>query len=166
MSEESVDDSLSSRGLENLQVWRKSMTFAVRLCREYLPSLPGEERYALSDQLRRAVQSIPANIAEGYGRYHYQDNIRFCYIARGSLEEVRSHLRYAIEMGYGPKDRIDDLFEKLEEIRRMSNGYIAYLKSSKPGATIIPQEFREEPSGYHVLEPSTTPWWDIDETAA
>jgi len=46
------------------------------------------------------VQSIPANIAEGYGRYYYQDNVRFCYIARGSLEETLSHLVLAHELNY------------------------------------------------------------------
>ncbi len=54
--------------------------------------LPPEEKWAMTQQIRRCTQSIPANIAEGYGRYYYQDNVRFCYNARGSLAETLSHL--------------------------------------------------------------------------
>ncbi len=50
--------------------------------------------------LRRSVQSIPANIAEGYGRFYYQESIRFCYIARGSLEETFNHITLAQQLHY------------------------------------------------------------------
>lgn len=76
------------KGLETLQVWQRAMAFAVKVYRQVLPSLPSQEKWSLVDQLRRSVQSIPANIAEGYGRFYYQESIRFCYIARGSLEET------------------------------------------------------------------------------
>jgi len=94
---------MSSQGLETLTVWNKALAFAIWICRQVLPVLPLDEKYALAAQLRRAVQSIPANIAEGYGRFYYQDDIRFCYIARGSLEETRSHLAFAYEMAYLPE---------------------------------------------------------------
>ena len=71
------------KGLETLQVWQKEMAFAVNVCRQILPKLPTQEKWSLTDQLRRSVQSIPTNIAEGYGRYYYQESIRYCYIARG-----------------------------------------------------------------------------------
>jgi len=73
-----------------LEAWQKAQKLALLVCREVIPLLPAEEKYALAQQLRRAVQSAPANIAEGHGRYHYQDAIRFCYIARGSLQEALS----------------------------------------------------------------------------
>jgi len=66
------------RGLETLQVWQRAMAFAVKVCRQVLPSLPSQEKWSLVNQLRRSVQSIPANIAEGYGRFYYQESIRFC----------------------------------------------------------------------------------------
>ena len=53
-----------------------------------------------TQQLRRSSQSIPANIAEGHGRFYFQDNVRFCYIARGSLEETLSHIVYAYKVDY------------------------------------------------------------------
>ena len=65
----------------------------------------------------------------------YQDSIRFCYIARGSLEESFSHLKLAQNLGYLQNDAFDQLFEDVQELRRMINGYISYLKRSKRGAT-------------------------------
>ena len=72
------------KGLETLLIWQRSLEFAKLVCKEVLPQLPSQENWALANQLRRAVQSIPANIAEGYGRYYFQESVRFCYIARGS----------------------------------------------------------------------------------
>ena len=82
---------MNRKGLESLKVWQKARALAVLVCKELLRMVPIEEKFALSQQLRRAVQSVPANIAEAHGRYHYQDAIRFCYIARGSLDETLSH---------------------------------------------------------------------------
>ena len=86
-------------GLQTLEAWRKSREFAMEIYKQIIPCLPTEEKYNLASQLRRAATSIPANIAEGYGRYYYQSNIQFCYIARGSLEEAKSHLILARDLG-------------------------------------------------------------------
>lgn len=77
---------MSVKSLETLNTWVKAKEFALRVYREILPLLPAEEKWSMAQQIRRSTNSVPANIAEGYGRFHYQDNIRFCYIARGSLE--------------------------------------------------------------------------------
>lgn len=103
---------MSVKGLERLEAWSKSKDFALRLYREVLPLLPQEEKWSLNQQLRRSANSIPANIAEGYGRFYYQDNIRFCYNARGSLEESLSHLVMALEMNYIPRVLFDSLEPK------------------------------------------------------
>ncbi len=79
------------RGFEDLecyQLGRKVFREAYRVA----GLLPAEEKYNLADQLRRAAASIVLNIAEGYGRYHYLDSLRFYYIARGSITEVLSGL--------------------------------------------------------------------------
>lgn len=123
------------KGLETLQVWQRSLAFAVEVCRNILPLLPIQEKFSLSDQLRRSAQSIPANIAEGYGRFYYQESIRFCYIARGSLEETFSHLKLAHNLGYLSNDIYNSLNNEMQELRRMINGYITFLKNSKRGAT-------------------------------
>ena len=74
-----------------------------------------------------------ANIAEGYGRYYYQDNVRLCYIARGSLDETINHLITALDLDYIPRDLYDDLRALADEARRLLNGYINYLKRCKQG---------------------------------
>lgn len=124
---------MSVKGLERLEAWSKSKDFALRLYREVLPLLPQEEKWSLNQQLRRSANSIPANIAEGYGRFYYQDNIRFCYNARGSLEESLSHLVMALEMNYIPRVFFDSLERDGEKLSQLLSGYIAYLKRTKQG---------------------------------
>ena len=122
---------MNRKGLESLQVWQKARELTVLVCKELLLMFPDEEKFALSQQLRRAVQSVPADIAEAHGRYHYQDAIRFCYIARGSLDETLSHLILAHDLGYIPDESLVTCREIWEEVYRMLNGYIEYLKRNR-----------------------------------
>lgn len=131
------------QGLETLEAWKRAKDFSVKVCKEILPRLPAEEKWSLSQQIRRAAQSIPANIAEGYGRFYYQETIRFCYIARGSLSETYTHLAIASELGYIPEKVYADLRKQVEELVRIINGYISYLKRAKIGAN--------EPGATHVV---------------
>ena len=124
----------SDKGLETLQVWQRALSFAVKVCKQIATRLPEEENWCLAIQLRRSVQSIPANIAEGYGRYHYLDEIRFCHIARGSLEETFSHLAFAEKMGYLPENTYLEVSAEVNDIRRLINGYIVFLKKKKRGS--------------------------------
>jgi four helix bundle protein len=123
------------RGLETLQVWQRAVAFAVKVCQQVLPALPSQEKWSLVDQLRRSVQSSPANIAEGYGRFYYQESIRFCYLARGSLEETFSHITLAHRLNYLNDETYQSLANETQEIRRMLSGYISFLKTSKRGAS-------------------------------
>src|SRR6187200_1451451 len=91
---------MSVEGLKRLKIWVRSKDFAIRIYRRVLPLLPAEEKWNLNQQLRRSSLSISANIAEGYGRFYFQENVRFCYVARGSLEETLSHIVYAYKVGY------------------------------------------------------------------
>jgi four helix bundle protein len=125
---------MSIIGLEKLEAWRKSKDFALRIYREVLPVLPKEEKWAMDQQLRRSASSIPANIAEGHGRYYFQDNVRFCFIARGSLEETLSHIILAHDLGFISQELYNALEIDGENLNRLINGYIAYLKKSKLGA--------------------------------
>ncbi len=136
-----------AKGLDSLEVWKRSIAFAKLIHEKVLPILPVEEKWGLVSQLRRASQSISANIAEGYGRYYYQEGVRFCYIARGSLEESYSHLVLANKFQYLPNDLFEDLKKEINEINRMLNGYITFLKRSKRGANEpgSSNSIREEP---------------------
>lgn len=141
---------MSIKSLDSLEAWRKSKEFSLRIYREALSLLPPEEKWNLNQQLRRSSLSIPANVAEGYGRFYYQDNVRFCYIARGSLEETLSHLVMCYELKYIPKTLFDSLGEDGEKLTQLINGYVGYLKRSKqghnePGAN---HSVREDPAPY------------------
>jgi len=125
---------MSIDGLMRLKVWVRAKDFALKIYKQALSSLPPEEKWNLNQQLRRSSLSISANIAEGYGRFYYQDNVRFCYIARGSLEETLSHLTFALEMNYISVELYKELENEGEEIDKMLNGYIGFLKKSKQGA--------------------------------
>jgi four helix bundle protein len=124
---------MSVKSLESLETWCKARDFALRVYREALPFLPPEEKWSLNQQLRRSANSVPANIAEGYGRFYYQDNVRFCYNARGSLEETLSHLVICHELKFIPENLFQSLEQDGEKLTQLINGYIGYLKRSKQG---------------------------------
>jgi four helix bundle protein len=121
------------QGLETLETWKKARAFSLVVYKEVLPQLPADEKWHLNQQIRRSAQSVPANLAEGHGRFYYQDNVRFCYIARGSLTETYTHLLLARDLGYISSGLFDRLKSQIEELIRIINGYIAYLKRSKRG---------------------------------
>lgn len=138
---------MGERGFEGLEVWQKARALMVAIHKQMVPLLPPEEKWDLAQQIRRSSKSVMANIAEGYGRYYYQDNVRFCYNARGSLDETISHLVTALDLGYVPQAMYDQLRALADEVRRMLNGYIAFLKrrrrgESEPGSQLTVHEVR------------------------
>jgi four helix bundle protein len=125
----------------------RAKDFALAIYKEVVPHLPAEEKWNLTSQLKRAAQSIPANIAEGHGRFHFLDNVRFCYIARGSLTEVQSHMELAHDLGCLSDEIYKRMTSQAESVGKQLNNYIAYLKRSKQGE-------KEFPAGYTVREES------------
>jgi four helix bundle protein len=115
---------------EDLEVWqlarelRKEMSSLVK-------TFPSDERYRLCDQMIRASRSVTANIAEGYGRYHYQENIQYCRQSRGSLFELTDHLTVALDEGYISDDLFSERKEKTFVVIKKLNGYIHYLEQRK-----------------------------------
>jgi four helix bundle protein len=79
----------------------------------------------------RASRSVTANIAEGYGRFHYQENIQSCRPARGSLMECLDHLICALDEGYIIHEKLSDFEKHFDKILKLLNGYILYLKNRK-----------------------------------
>ena len=147
------------QGLDTLEAWKRSKDFAVRIYKDILPLLPAEEKWNLNQQIRRSAQSVPANIAEGHGRFYYQENVRFCYIARGSLTETYSHLALAQELSYISPAIYKEMKNQIEELIRIINGYIAFLKRSKRGANEpgANQTIRESPAPYFTDNPQELP---------
>jgi four helix bundle protein len=124
---------MSSSGLKRLQVWVQAKDMALEVYKTLIPYLPAEEKWGLSSQLKRAVISVSANIAEGYGRFYFQSNIQFCYNARGSLQETISLVIVAIDLGFIPKEIGDAFLKKADALVILLNAYISYLKKSKIG---------------------------------
>jgi four helix bundle protein len=86
------------------------------------------EKDTVGKQFVRSADSISANIAEGYGRYSYKENIHFCYYSRGSLMESKAWLVKANKRGLVGQDTYDQLNENFENLLKKLNGYISYLK--------------------------------------
>jgi len=122
---------MEKQNFYDLDVWKKS----VIICKDtYIltKKFPRSEIFGIIDQLKRAVTSISANIAEGYERYYYADKVRYYYQARGSISEVQCFLLLSIELGYiENKDQIEGLWRTLNEIIKMLNGLIRYTKEHK-----------------------------------
>ncbi len=109
--------------LEELEIYRMPMEIA-----EEIWSIVNKWDYfckkTVGDQLVRAVDSIAANVAEGYGRFHYRENIHFCYYARGSILESKTWLTKANNRDLINKEIYESLLLSLETIHKKLNGYI------------------------------------------
>tara|TARA_R110001592_G_scaffold96041_1_gene276135 strand:- start:5033 stop:5410 length:378 start_codon:yes stop_codon:yes gene_type:complete len=118
------------KSFKDLEAWKKG-----RVLRGDISALtktfPVEEKFKLVDQMIRASRSVTANLAEGYGRFHYQENIQFCRVSRGSLTEIQDHITVAYDEGYINKELAKKYDEQVEECIRIINGYINYLIKSK-----------------------------------
>jgi four helix bundle protein len=106
--------------------------------------LPDFEKYELGRQIRRAAISLTNNIAEGHGRYHYLDEIKFQVQARGSLAELLDDLNVCQDEDYLPTAEIIDLKEAAKEVQRLINGYIRFLRTRKSAASVIVRESDDE----------------------
>ena len=111
---------------KDLIVWQKSMML-VKEVYALLKLLPKEEQYALADQMRRAVVSIPSNIAEGYGRNSTNDYVRFLNIARGSKYELETQLHICVMLKYITEEQSKPVFDLLQEIGKMINALVKSL---------------------------------------
>ena len=122
------------RGFESLEFYLDSLKL-LKASYRLAGNLPNYERYNLSDQLRRASCSILLNIAEGYGRYHYLDRLRFLYIARGSLSETLSAFVIAQTLGYCTEVQLDWSRELKQKIEKNLNGYCRFIRTQQQGGS-------------------------------
>ena len=114
----------------DLEVWKRCRDIRKKIW-DLSKDFPSEEKYRLSDQMIRASRSSTANIAEGYGRYHYQENMQFCRQSRGSLYELIDHILVAEECEYLEDASANELIEEIKVAIIVLNGYIKYLRSRK-----------------------------------
>ena len=117
-------------GFELLDVWKEARLFRIMII-DLCKKIPCEENFRLIDQIKRSSRFVTANIAEGYGRFHYIDNIKFCWDARGSLNETFDHMTVAFDEKYITEEQLAQHKQQFEKILRLLNGYIGYLKKQK-----------------------------------
>jgi four helix bundle protein len=110
-----------------LEVWKQARSIR-KTIKELTNSFPADEKFRLADQVIRSSRSVGNNIAEGHGRFHYQDNIRFCIIARGSLSETLDHLIIAYDEHLLSKEDFKQLKGNIDLYTMKLNAYINHLK--------------------------------------
>jgi len=116
------------RSYRDLVVWQNAIKLA-KAVYQLTQKFPKQETYALADQIRRAVVSVPSNIAEGQARKAPADFKRFLHIALGSLAEVDTQLILAQEFGYLSKDDVDTMDIQIQELRKKLYALINSLPS-------------------------------------
>jgi len=121
-----------AKGVDDLKFYQLALKL-LQAAYKMAAELPDYEKYNLAAQVRRAALSTVLNMAEGYGRYHYLDKLRFFYIARGSLSEVRSAFASAQAVGYINSDQLQWAYDTEAEAQKSLNGYIGYLRRKQQG---------------------------------
>ena len=108
---------------EKLKVWQDAMKLSKKI---YLvtKNFPDDEKYGMTSQIRRAVISIPLNIAEGKGRHYDKVFVQYLYHARGSLYEVMTLIKLAFSLEYLDDEVVRDLLENCDNISGMLSGLI------------------------------------------
>lgn len=117
---------MNFKTFEELEAWKLARQLKNDI-RELTNSFPSDEKFRLTDQIIRSSRSVSANISEGFGRFHYKENVKFCRTSRGSLMETLNHLIDACDEGYITQDCLSKYKEKILHLNKVLNGYIAYL---------------------------------------
>jgi four helix bundle protein len=127
------------RTFEDLEVYQVAREFR-RAMYQVNRSLPSFEKFELGSQIRRAAVSLTNNIAEGHGRFHFLEQIKFCLNARGSLEELLDDLNICADESYLPAADIGRLKEQGWRVHRVLNGYMRWLRERKQAAALTLRE--------------------------
>jgi len=136
----------SYQTFEDLDAYKIAREFRKAMYR-VADKVPASEKFGLVSQVRRAAVSLTNNIAEGHGRFHYLDQIKFMLQARGSLEELLDDLNVCEDEGYLPLADISLLKEQAWRVHKVLNGYIRFLRSRKPeGSSRVAENVLEYPA--------------------
>jgi four helix bundle protein len=127
------------RTFEDLEVYQVAREFRKAMYRGNR-ELPSPEKFELGSQIRRAAVSLTNNIAEGHGRYHYLEQLRFCLNARGSLEELIDDLNVCKDESYLRTDEVDSLKQQGWRVHQVLAGYMRWLCERKQGAVLALHE--------------------------
>ena len=113
---------------KDMPVWKTAMDLAERVF-FLTKDLPKQEDYSLTAQLRRSSISISANIAEGFGRKHSSDKVKFYHYSRGSLYETLNYLEYGVRVGYFDPNKISELNKTLQILAKDLNKLICRIQA-------------------------------------
>jgi len=119
-----------ANNFESLDVWKECRLLRKQISNT-VKTFPVVEKFRLTDQLIRASRSVTANIAEGHGRYHFQENTQFCRQGRGSLTETLDHLICAFDEEYINENQLNEFRIQYEKCLKLLNGYIGFLQKQK-----------------------------------
>lgn len=128
VSEEEQAQYASGKDFVTLRAWQKCRELKNFLYSHIIPALPKEENYALGSQIRRAAVSTTANIAEGYGRFHYKEGIQFYRISRGSIYELKDHVITCYDQKYIDSSILKKALSLIEEAKSTLNGFIHFVQ--------------------------------------
>lgn len=117
------------KSFEDLNCWKAARQLRNEV-KELIKTFPDTEKYELVSQMRRASRSVTHNIAEGYGRFHYRENIQFCRTSRGSLYELLDQYITALDEAYITQEEYNKSKNRIIECLTILNGYINYLKKA------------------------------------
>lgn len=120
-------DAPSFQTFEDLEVYRAAREFRKAIY-GIARDLPDFEKYGLASQMRRAAVALTNNIAEGHGRFHYPDQIRFMLHSRGSLEELVDDLNVCLDENYSDTQKVEALKQGARPVLALLNGYLSYLR--------------------------------------
>lgn len=123
-----------TEGFEKLRIWQEAHRLMLEVYK-ISSSFPKEELFGLTSQIRSAALSVPSNIAEAVGRFHYAESVKFMFNARGSAFEVRSQLRAAYDLGYIKEEMFDQIDKDYEQLVKGINSYVNYLREKKAQLT-------------------------------
>src|SRR5947209_8871969 len=123
----SEDQEKSYQTFEDLEAYQVAREFRKAMYR-VAKRLPDTEKFGLASQVRRAAVSLTNNIAEGHGRFHFLDQVKFCLQSRGSLEELLDDLNVCADEEYLPSDDISALKQQGWRVHKVLNGYIRHLR--------------------------------------
>ena len=115
------------KSFEDLSVWQESQVFAVDVYK-ITKKFPKEEVFAMTSQLRRAVSSVSANLAEGFGRASISDKLHFYVMAYGSLLETKNFLYLSEKLNYINKNDLNSLLERCTSCQKLINAFKSGLK--------------------------------------
>ncbi|MFO7600750.1 MAG: four helix bundle protein [Candidatus Desulfacyla sp.] len=125
----------SLKTFEELDCW-KACTEVRRFIHQLVKKYAREEKYSLVDDMKRAARSTTHNLAEGYGRFHFQENVQFCRVSRGSLYELIDQLITSLDEGHITKEDYEKGRALILKALPLLNGYINYLSRQKSNSKL------------------------------